>query len=259
MDGTGLLQPFDSADALKGAHPLLGLLVDSLGVAPADVAARLRSVPADPAIDVLAGAEAIERELSVAAVRELLPGWPRPRPSSVDAPADAPARRSRPAWLRPDAPVGAPVPHPDQRPMFSAIGSRSGAEGLILGGVVTLMVLVSVLNLNMMLTHVGPVDLSNLRTGPREFPISVYIDTDNISFTNRSAEPWDCAVEVGADVAKAYTATFVVEPLETHLVLYGAFRGPWPGAPDVEVQRAAHRKGTVTCVERSGRTRVWGW
>jgi hypothetical protein len=143
--------------------------------------------------------------------------------------------------------------------MFSAIGSRSGAEGLILGGMVTLMVLMSAWNLNMMLTRVGPVDLSNLRTGPWEFPITVYIDTDNISFTNRSAEPWDCAVEVGADVARAYTTTFVVEPLETRLVLYKAFRGPRPGWRNEEVRRAAQRKGMVTCVERSGRTRVWGW
>jgi len=108
-------------------------------------------------------------------------------------------------------------------------------------------------------TLAPPVDLGNLRTGPQEFPISVYIDRDDVSLTNRSGASWECVVELGVDAARAFTTTFAVNALETCHVPYQTFRGPSYGAPDADVRDAAYKKGLVTCVERSGRTRVWGW
>lgn len=256
VDEPGFRQALDSIEALHAAHPLLGLLVGSLDVAPSDVAARLRASPGDPAIDMVPGSVEIERELSVVALRDLCRERPGARESAADAPSGEPAREPSAAWRPPKTPSGAPMPHPDQRPMFTEVGKRWAAEGLLLGLVFALAVLGAVWNLAKL---PPPVDFGNLRTGPEAFPISVYIDGDNVSFTNRSGESWNCAVELGTDATEAYTATFAVNRLETCHVPYQTFRGPSRGAPDADVRDAAYKKGLVTCVEGSGRTRVWGW
>jgi hypothetical protein len=256
VDEPGFRRALDSIEALHAAHPLLGLLVGSLGVAPSDVAARLRGLPGDPAIDMIPGSAEIERELSVTALKELCPEWPRLRASAPGAPTVEPAQRPTAPWRPPDTLSGTPTPHPDQRPMFTEVGKRWAAEGLLLGLLFVLAVLSTVWNLA---TLAPRVELGNLRTGPQAFPISVYIDGDNVSFTNRSGERWECAVELGADAARAFTATFAVNGLETCHVPYQTFRGPTRGAPDADVRDAAYKKGLVTCVQRSGQTRVWGW
>jgi hypothetical protein len=258
-DDPGFVGPFESNERLNAAHPLLNLLVGSLGVAPSCVAARLRSVPADPAIDMIAGGLDIERDLSVAAVKELCPEWPGVRESAPHAPIEQPAQRPRAPWLRAEALGGAPVPHPDQRPMFTEVGSRWGAEGLILGVLVALMVLGSIWNLATTASFVPPLDFANLETGPGEFPIDVHIDGDNISFTSRAAESSDCVVALGRDAARAYTATFVVSPLETRRVPSRDFRGPHARPPDADSWAAAQEHGLVTCASSSGGTRVFRW
>jgi len=256
LDEPGFRRAFDSIEALHAAHPLIGLLVGSLGVAPSDVAARLNGLPGDPAIDMIPGSGEIERELSVMALNELRPGWTSTPASDPDAPTGEPAQRLTAPWLTPDTRSGTPMPHPDQRPLFTEVGKRWSAEGLLLGLVFALALLGTVWNLA---TLAPRVHLGNLRTGPWAFPISVYIDGDNVSFTNRSGESWECAVELGIDAARVFTATFSVKGLETRHVPYHTFRGPSYGSPDADVRDAAYKKGVVTCVGPSGPTRVWGW
>jgi hypothetical protein len=254
------LRPFESMEALNAAQPLLAVLTGSLGVAPRDVAARLRAAPADPTVDVIEGAGDIERELSTDIIRELRPAWPRRRePSSPEAQEAAANAIAAPPVLLQES-DGEPRPLWDQRPMFTTGSGRRSHEGVILGLLFLLMALWFVWMVAEPLIDRAFPELWATKTGPEAFPVTVHLGDRGIAFTNGSASAWECTVEVGfPHVTTSYIATFAVEPRQTREVPYLAFREGVPNTDDSMVRGAARGRGSIECSEPSGTTHTWGW
>jgi len=238
---------FDSIESLTAWQPFLGALAEHLGVAPQDMGARLHSEPADPAIDMIPGAAAIEHEMGTQFFGAVCLGR---HPATPDLSAEGAPVEDTP-WALPAPAAHVPVPHPDQRPLFSGVGRRWSAEGAILGVLFTLIVIGVAWPENTV-----PVT----RTGPHGFPVTVHIRDDDMAIENRSAENWSCEVQLGYSVgAGTYKAVFPLRRYTTRIIPYATFRGDAGGADDEGVRRAARAKGTVQCGDPSGGVHSWTW
>jgi len=260
VDEPDSLRPYESPESLHAAQPALAMLIAGLGVATADVATRLRAAPADPAVEMIERADDIERELSGQIIRALQPEWPSRREVASCKAADAGGAGVEAPCLRREKQSADPEPHPDERPMFTAVSTRRATEGVLLGVVIALSALWLTWTVARPFVYRAFPEWGATKTGPSVFPFTAHIGDAGISFTNGSERIWVCTAELGfPHVTRPYTAVFLLNPDETRLITYFVFRGSDPHTTDAMVRSAARDKGSLECVESSGRTHLSGW
>jgi hypothetical protein len=139
--------------------------------------------------------------------------------------------------------------------LFCEVPRHTTLEGVVLGAVTVLFLLTIVWWAAEPLIYRVLPELGATKEGPQGFPIVVHIGQDNLEFTNRSSEHWDCKVEVG--VSWRYVGKIEVAPQETHQVVYTQFQSE-SDPIDADLLRSGAREMIeVDCVEPSGITHWW--